>query len=195
MTDHQKTDIDDTYMGGKFLLATPAMGDPRFENAVIYICSHDRSGAMGITINKSKAGLLLSDLLDQMGIEGEVKVADTPVLNGGPVDIDRGFVLHSADYFKEESSLQLTDTLMLTSTKDILQALVKEDAPEKAMLAIGYSGWGAGQLETEIRQNAWLVVEADEAMIFNENLDEKRKRAFDKLGIAPEALSFMGGTA
>ncbi len=150
---------------------------------------------MGITINKSKSGLHLSDLLDQIGVEGQIRVADTPVLNGGPVDIDRGFVLHSADYFKEETSLKLTETLMLTSTKDILEALVKEEAPKKAMLAIGYSGWGPGQLETEISQNAWLVLDADETMIFDENLSAKREQAFDVLGISPEALSFMGGRA
>lgn len=186
---------EDIYLSGRFILATPAMGDPRFKNALIYICSHDKAGAMGLIVNKSKAGLNLSDLLEQIGIEGDVKVADTPVLNGGPVDIDRGFVLHSADYFKEETSLRLTETLSLTSTKDILLALVDENAPEKAMLAIGYSGWGAGQLESEIAQNAWLVVDVDEDIIFDENLDQKRQIAFDKLGIAPEALSFMSGSA
>jgi putative transcriptional regulator len=190
----ENTTLQD-YFGGRFLLATPAMGDPRFKDALIYICSHDRSGAMGITINKSKSGLHLSDLLDQIGVEGEIKVADTPVLNGGPVDIDRGFVLHSADYFKQESSLKLSDTLMLTSTKDILEALVQDGAPEKAMLAIGYSGWGEGQLEREVSQNAWLIVDADEAMIFEEDLSAKRDQAFEALGISPEALSFMGGTA
>lgn len=186
---------DDIYLSGRFILATPAMGDPRFKDALIYICSHDRAGAMGLIVNKSKAGLLLSDLLEQIGIEGDVNVADTPVLNGGPVDIDRGFVLHSADYFKEDTSLKLTETLSLTSTKDILQALVDETAPERAMLAIGYSGWGEGQLENEIAQNAWLVVDVDEDIIFDSNLDQKRKLAFDKLGIAPEALSFMSGSA
>jgi len=183
-------------MSGRFLLATPAMGDRRFKNALIYICSHDAEGAMGITVNKAKAGLHISDLLEQIGIEGDVKVADTPVLNGGPVDIDRGFVLHSSDYFKQETSLKLTDTLMLTSTKDVLQALVEDDlAPEKAMLAVGYSGWGAGQLEAEIRQNAWLVIDGTEAMIFDENLSAKRQQALDILGISAEALSFLGGNA
>ncbi len=190
-----ENETQDNYLSGRFLLATPAMGDPRFKDALIYVCSHDRAGAMGLIVNKSKAGLLLSDLLEQIGIEGEVMVADTPVLNGGPVDIDRGFVLHSTDYFKEETSLKLTDTLSLTSTKDILQALVEDDAPEKAMLAIGYSGWGEGQLESEIAQNAWLVVDVDEEIIFDQNLEAKRKLAFDELGISPETLSFMGGSA
>jgi len=183
------------YMAGRFLLATPAMGDPRFTNALIYICSHDEHGAMGIIVNKSKGGLLISDLLEQIGVEGDVRVADTPVLNGGPVDIDRGFVLHSSDYYKEETSLKLSDTLILTSTKDVLEALVSDEAPKKAMLAIGYCGWGEGQLESEIMQNGWLVVDADETMIFGEDLDTKRKLAFETLGVSPEALSFLGGTA
>jgi len=189
-------DTEQHYMTGRFLLATPAMGDPRFKNALIYICSHDAEGAMGIAVNKAKAGLHISDLLEQIGIEGEVKVADTPVLNGGPVDIDRGFVLHSSDYFKQDTSLKLTDTLMLTSTKDVLQALVEDDlAPEKAMLAVGYSGWGPGQLESEIRQNAWLVIDGNEAMIFDEDLSAKRQQALNILGVSAEALSFIGGNA
>lgn len=183
------------YMSGRFLLATPAMGDPRFKNTLIYVCSHDEHGAMGIIVNKSKGGLLISDLLEQIGVEGDVRVADTPVLNGGPVDIDRGFVLHSSDYYKNETSLKLSDTLTLTSTKDVLEALVSDEAPKKAMLSIGYCGWSEGQLESEIMQNGWLIVDADEAMIFGEDLDIKRQRAFDTMGISPEALSFLGGTA
>lgn len=183
------------YLAGHFLLATPSMQDPRFKKSLIYICSHDRAGAMGLIINQSKSGLYLSDLLDQIGIEGEVKVADTPVLIGGPVDIDRGFVLHSPDYFKEDTSLKLSDTLTLTSTKDILEALVSAEAPSQAMLAVGYSGWGEGQLEKEIGQNTWLVLEAEEHIIFDSNLDMKRDKAYEILGISPEMLSFHGGNA
>lgn len=183
------------YLAGHFLLATPSMQDPRFKKSLIYICSHDRAGAMGLIINQSKSGLHLSDLLDQIGIEGEVKVADTPVLIGGPVDIDRGFVLHSPDYFKEDTSLKLSDTLTLTSTKDILEALVSTEAPSQAMLAVGYSGWGEGQLEKEIGQNTWLVLEAEEHIIFDSNLDMKRDKAYEILGISPEMLSFHGGNA
>lgn len=183
------------YLAGHFLLATPSMQDPRFKKSLIYICSHDRAGAMGLIINQSKSGLHLSDLLDQIGIEGEVKVADTPVLIGGPVDIDRGFVLHSPDYFKEDTSLKLSDTLTLTSTKDILEALVSAEAPSQAMLAVGYSGWGEGQLEKEIGQNTWLVLEAEEHIIFDSNLDMKRDKAYEILGISPEMLSFHGGNA
>jgi len=193
------TDSNDLKLTGRLLIATPDMGDPRFKATVIYVCSHDASGAMGIIINKQivKAGgaLSLSDMLYNIGIEGNVQVADTPVLEGGPVDIDRGFVLHSADYFKTDTSLKLSDTLTLTSTKDVLEALVKEEAPEKAMLAVGYSGWGAGQIEREVQDNAWIVADADEALIFDTDLDGKWVKALASLGIRPEMLSRTGGSA
>ncbi len=190
---------DDMKLTGRLLIATPEMGDPRFKSAVIYICSHDSSGAMGIVINKQviKAGgaLQLSDMLSNIGIEGDVRVANTPVLEGGPVDIDRGFVLHSADYFKTETSLKLSDTLSLTSTKDVLEALVKDGAPKKAMLAVGYSGWGAGQIERELQDNAWIVADTDEAIIFDTDLGGKWVKALASLGIRPEMLSRTGGSA
>ena len=154
---------------------------------------------MGIVINKqvvkSGGALQLSDMLSNIGIEGDVRVADTPVLEGGPVDIDRGFVLHSADYFKSETSLMLSDTLSLTSTKDVLEALVKDDAPESAMLAVGYSGWSAGQIERELQDNAWIVADADEGIIFDTDLDGKWVKALASLGIRPEMLSRIGGSA
>lgn len=178
-----------------FLLATPAMRDPRFRFSVIFIVSHDKSGAMGIIINKNKAGLTISDLLEQVGIEGDVKVANTPVLNGGPVDIDRGFVLHSSDYFKEESSLIISKTLSLTSTKDVLESLVSDDHPENAMLAVGYAGWGPGQLEQEIAENSWLVTDADESLIFSDDLSNKWALVLADMGIDPGCLSQSGGEA
>jgi putative transcriptional regulator len=178
-----------------FLLATPAMGDPRFRFSVIYIVSHDRSGAMGIIVNKSKPGLFISDLLEQVGISGDVQIADTPVLNGGPVDIDRGFVLHSSDYFKPESSLIVSDTLSLTSTKDVLESLVSEEHPKQAMLAVGYAGWGPGQLEKEIAENSWLVTEADDNLVFSDDLESKWGLALSDMGVDPSCLSQSGGQA
>lgn len=189
------TDPAPMRLTGRLLIATPEMGDPRFKSAVIYICSHDESGAMGIMINKGREGRMLSDMLENIGIKGDVRVADAPVLLGGPVDIDRGFVLHSSDYFKTETSLKLSDTLHLTSTKDILEALVNDEAPEKAMLAVGYSGWGAGQIEKELQDNAWIVADGDEALIFDTNLDDKWTKALASLGIRPEMLSRSGGSA
>ena len=178
-----------------FLLATPAMRDSRFRFAVIFMVSHDRSGAMGIIVNKRKPGLFISDLLEQVGITGDVQVADTPVLNGGPVDIDRGFVLHSSDYFKPESSLIISDTLSLTSTKDMLESLVSDHHPKNAMLAVGYAGWGPGQLEKEIAENSWLVTEADESIVFSNDLDGKWASVLAEMGIDPSCLSQSGGKA
>jgi len=178
-----------------FLLATPAMRDSRFRFAVIFMVSHDRSGAMGIIVNKGKPGLFISDLLEQVGITGDVQIADTPVLNGGPVDIDRGFVLHSSDYFKPESSLIISDTLSLTSTKDVLESLVSKDHPKHAMLAVGYAGWGPGQLEKEIAENSWLVTEADESLVFSNDLDGKWASVLAEMGIDPSCLSQSGGKA
>ncbi len=189
------TDSAYVRLSGRLLIATPQMGDPRFKAAVIYICSHDRTGAMGLIINKPKDDLFLSEMLGNIGIEGEVRVADSHVLSGGPVDIDRGFVLHSADYFKSETSVKLSDTLHLTSTKDILEALVEDCSPSLAMLAIGYSGWGAGQIEEEIKDNAWIVAETDDTLIFDTDHENKWRKALASLGIKPEMLAGKGGSA
>ena len=186
---------DATNLAGMFLIALPGMGDPRFKQAVIYICSHDRAGAMGIVINKQKGPLMLSDLLEQADIEGTVTVADNPVLSGGPVDIDRGFVLHSPDYFKEDCSVKLSETLNLTATRDVMEALVSDQAPSRAVLAVGYAGWGAGQLDKEIQDNAWLVSDPDPAIIFSENDDEKWVSAVGKMGFDPAMLSGDAGRA
>lgn len=180
---------------GHYLIATPAMGDPRFHQTVILLCAHDASGAMGLIINRSKHDLVISDLLGHVGVEGHVRVADAPVLEGGPVDIDRGFVLHSADWFRDDVSLKVSESLGLTTTKDVLEALVSDSAPEQAMLAVGYAGWGPGQLESEIADNAWLIGEGDENLIFGDNLDEKWAQALDGIGISPEQLSAFGGSA
>lgn len=180
---------------GKFLIALPGMGDHRFKQAVIYICSHDEAGAMGIIINKQKGPFTLSHMLEQIGVEGTVQVADMPVLDGGPVDIDRGFVLHSPDDGLEDSGLVLTESLTLTATRDILDALTSEKAPTKAVLAVGYSGWGAGQIERELQENTWITVEADEMMIFDGDLSTKWERAIRKLGITPDMLAHKGGRA
>lgn len=171
------------------------MQDPRFERAVIFVCNHDENGAMGLVINKTKGELSLSYMLDQIGIEGDVKVADTAVLNGGPVDINRGFVLHSPDYRNAEHSMILSDTLVLTSTKDVLESLVTDKAPERAIMAVGYSGWSEGQLEDELASNAWLVVDAEESLIFSNKMADKWTAALKHIGVTPDMLSSFGGSA
>ncbi|MGB0907940.1 MAG: YqgE/AlgH family protein [Maricaulaceae bacterium] len=193
-----KIDISDQALNlaGKFLIATPNMQDPRFHRAVIYMCNHTSEGAMGLIINQTKSDIWLSEMLGTIGIDGAIQVADSPVLTGGPVDIDRGFILHSPDFISPENSNILSKSLTLTSTKDVLTALVSEtDAPEKAVLMVGYSGWSGGQLERELQQNAWLVVDGDEAMIFDSEIDTKWARALAIIGVTPAMLSTLGGTA
>lgn len=180
---------------GKLLLATPAMGDPRFAFSVIYIIGHDASGAMGFIVNKAKPDLRISDLLDQVGIKGDVNVADTLVLDGGPVDLDRGFVIHSLDYFRSETSLKVSETLGMTPTKDAMESLVSDTPPKRALMAIGYAGWSAGQLETEIADNAWIVTDSDDALIFSEDYDGKWATALCAMGISASSLSQSGGRA
>lgn len=189
-----QTDGDTFSLKGKILIATPDMRDPRFVKSVIYICAHDTDHAMGLIINKAKGTLVVSDLLEQIGIDGDVRVADTPVLAGGPVDIDRGFVLHSPDYLST-SSLCLTATLRLTATKDILESFVSDNAPSRAMLAVGYAGWGGGQIERELQDNAWIVTEGTEALIFDTDMESKWTKALAQLGVTPEILSGSGGRA
>lgn len=185
----------------KLLVATPAMLDPRFRQAVIYMCVHDAEGAMGIVINRPKrvgpAPLRLTDLLEHIGVDGAPKVADAAVLDGGPVDMERGFVLHSPDYGRPESTLPISDGLALTSTRDVLHALVTDAAPARAILAIGYAGWGGGQVEAEIAENAWIVCEPEnaEALVFASNHAEKWREALAGMGIDPAMLSAVGGRA
>ena len=188
----KETTLDLTY---KFLIALPAMGDHRFERSVIFMCHHDQKGAMGLIINKTKGDLTLSEMLPTIGIDGAVSVANSKVLDGGPVDIDRGFVLHSDDISRTPNALPLKHGLCLSSTKDALEALVSKNAPSKALLAIGYAGWGGGQIEREIQDNAWIIAESDPDIIFNEEHDAKWEQAIRSLGIDPSHLSASGGRA
>ena len=185
----------DGYLAGQFLIATPAMNDTRFRKAVIYMCVHDSEQAMGIIINRPKRDLTLSGMLPHLDVKGDVTYADSPVLFGGPVETERGFVLHSRDYFHKDGSLPLTDTLALTTSKNVLKALVSPNAPKRAVLALGYAGWDAGQLEGEIKRNSWLTAPADEDLIFAGNYKEKWALALAKLGITPALLSAESGRA
>lgn len=171
------------------------MGDPRFTQTVIFLCAHDAAGAMGLVINRPKSNLVISDLLDHVGVDGDVRVANTAVLEGGPVEMDRGFVLHSADWFRDDNSLKISDSLGLTTTKDALEALVSDTPPDRAMLAIGYAGWGPGQLEDEIASNAWLIAGGDDTLVFAGDMDAKWTQALARIGVDPAQLSAFGGTA
>lgn len=187
-------------LANQFLVAMPGMQDPRFARAVIYVCAHSEEGAMGFIINQEQQ-TSFSDILVQLGIIDEDAAIRLPdpargirVRNGGPVDRSRGFVLHSAD-FRVQSSVDLTPGLCLTATVDILRAMLTGDGPARAIMALGYSGWGAGQLETEISENAWLTFPALPDLIFDGDMDSKYDRILTRFGVNPAFLSPAAGHA
>jgi putative transcriptional regulator len=173
----------------------PGMPDPRVARSVIYLCAHSADGAMGIIVNKKARKVTFNDLIVQLKLaEGESAIRVAPgasklqVLKGGPVDIQRGFVLHSPDYHSSDATLAVDDDVSLTATIDVLRAIVEGGGPDRAVLALGYAGWSPGQLETEIQNNGWLTCPADPDILFDENLDAKYTRALAKLGIDPAML-------
>ncbi len=187
---------DTDFLSGRLLIAMPGIGDPRFERSVVFLCAHDEEHAIGLAVNRPVGGLTLEDLFEKIGVERPIRrVADEPVLVGGPVERERGFVLHTDDYLCEGVSMEVGHGLALTTTKDALQALTRETAPRKAFLALGYAGWGPGQLEQEVRESVWLVCDADETLLFGEDHEHKWAHALRKLGISPAMLAMEGGRA
>lgn len=175
---------------GQLLIAMPAMTDRRFQRSVIYICAHSSEGAMGLIINQRANHITAPDLLERLGIsarssDDEInnEIFSLPIQVGGPVETGRGFVLHSSDYFSEDSTLSIEEDVCLTATIDILKAIAKGKGPARALLALGYAGWSPGQLETEIQANGWLHCPADADLIFDEDLENKYSRALAKIGI------------
>ena len=190
--DTPKTEIDLT---GKILIAMPGIGDTRFSNAVILICAHAEDFAMGMVINKPISGVNLPELLEQMKIKTNIALPDMDVLDGGPVGRDRGFVLHSDDFNCDEATMHVREDLCLTATRDALHAIASAQPPQKAVLALGYSGWGAGQIEMELSENVWLVSDCDPKLIYEQNHEDKWHYALDQLGISPAFLQIDGGHA
>ncbi len=182
------------YMSGQLLIAMPSMADPRFARTVIYLCAHSDQGAMGLVINKPMPQITFVDLLEQLEIETEGTVEDQVVNFGGPVESGRGFVLHSGD-FQREGTMMVDDTVGLTATVDILRAIATGDGPERHLLALGYAGWGPGQLDSEIQANGWLHAPADDAILFDHDLSTKWERSIAKLGVTPAMLSGDAGHA
>ena len=186
---------------GQFLLAMPNMGDERFHRSVIYMCAHSEEGAMGFIINQVQP-LGFSDILVQLGILNEEdaihlspETRDIMVRNGGPVDKSRGFVLHSEDYFAE-SSHAVEDGICITATVDILRAISRGSGPRNSLMALGYSGWGAGQLEDEIAANGWLTCPVnDPDLLFNPDVETLYDKVLASMGINPVHLSDVAGHA
>lgn len=179
---------------GQVLLAMPAMSDPRFERAVIYMCAHNDDGAMGIVINKPFDSINFRELLGELDIPTTAAAENIPVHFGGPVENQSGFVLHSKEYSQPETLL-VDDRVGLTATVRVLRDLASGDGPERSILALGYAGWGPGQLESEIQQNAWLTVPAREEFLFEIANDEKWERAFNSIGVDLSVLSGSSGRA
>jgi putative transcriptional regulator len=193
---------DANYLDGQMLIAMPGIGDPRFDRTVIFLCVHSPDGAMGLVVNKAAEQLTFPELLQRLDLvpQGEriklpPQVHAMKVQIGGPVETGRGFVLHTSDYHAADSTLPIDEGLGLTATLDVLRAIAAGKGPRQALLALGYAGWGPGQLEQEIQHNGWLNCETDEALLFDANLEAKYELALRKLGIDPSMLTSYSGHA
>lgn len=190
------------FLDGKLLIAMPGIGDPRFERSVIFMCAHSAEGAMGIVINKVAPNITFPDLLarlDLFPVDSQIKlpkdVFSKPVQFGGPVETGRGFVLHTTDYYSADTTLPISERVGLTATLDVLRAIARGQGPQQSLLALGYAGWGPGQLEGEIQRNGWLHCDADENLLFQVDNEEKYLAAFRKIGIDPRMLASDAGHA
>jgi len=200
--DRIETGVHNGYFDGQLLVAMPGMADSRFARSVVYMCAHSEEGAMGIIVNRAASKVNFSELLVQLeviapdeAIRLPAQAGSVQVLKGGPVETGRGFVLHSNDFFIDNSTLPIDAGISLTATIDILRAIAKGSGPDRAVLALGYAGWSPGQLETEMQHNGWLTCPADSSIIFDTALESKYDRALRKLGIDPGRLSAESGHA
>jgi putative transcriptional regulator len=182
-------------LAGKLLIAMPGMGDMRFDQSVIFMCAHSDEGAMGLIINKPAQDVVLGDVLGQLDIDVSQTVQQLTVHIGGPVETARGFVLHSRDYESNLQTLKVDDDFGMTCTLDVLEDIGKASGPARSQLMLGYAGWGAGQLEGEIRHNGWLVCEASPELVFEVDDDVKWSKALNSIGVNPLTLSSMAGRA
>lgn len=182
-------------LSGRLLIAMPSMGDPRFERTVIYMCSHSEDGAMGLVVNRRADGVSFRDLMEQLDIEIGPQSQGGDIHFGGPVEMGRGFVLHSGDFHVEDATMRVDADVSLTATLDVLRAMARGEGPRRAMIALGYSGWAPNQLEAELQNNGWLTCDADEEILFSRDDGAKWEKALAKIGVAPSMLSGVGGSA
>ena len=187
-------DSDGTYLTGHLLIAMPGMQDPRFDHTVVCLCAHSGDGAMGLVLNRPLSGLSFDDLLRQLKVEPVPPQRRMRMLDGGPVENSRGFVLHSDDW-STEGSLPVMPGLTLTASIDVLKAIAGGEGPKGGVLALGYAGWAPGQLEDEIQRNAWLNVTADAGLVFREDTAGTWEAALAKLRVDPALLSGTAGRA
>ena len=188
--------FEDPALNGRILIAMPHMQDERFRRSVVYVCFHNAEGAFGLVINKPMQRLTFPGLLQQLSITPAPDAPlEQPILLGGPVATGRGFVLHSSDYASESATLRISEDISLTGTMDALKAMTARQPPRRALFALGYAGWGAGQLESEIQANGWLHGDADPELIFDFDLESKYDRALSGLGMDIASLSGLSGSA
>ena len=199
-----RLNIQSSDLTGKLLIAMPSMGDPRFAASVIYILAHNEDGTMGLVVNKPLSEVSFSDILGQLNISCANPVDDMGIFYGGPVEPGRGFVLHSGEYRRLQGaaardkgggSIEVNEQFSMTSTVDVLEDLALGTGPKQALVMLGYSGWGAGQLEAELAQNAWLTCDATPELVFGTAQEAKWQAAVESLGIDPRMLSATGGRA
>lgn len=198
----RKGPLDRPYLDGQLLVAMPGMPDSRFARSVIYICAHSDEGAMGIVLNQKASKISFPELLVQLDVIKEDQAISLPsqvggvqVLRGGPVETGRGFVLHSNEYAIDNSTLEIAKGVSLTATIDILRAIANGSGPDRALLALGYASWSAGQLESEISGNGWLTAPAEASLIFDDVHESKYARALRGIGVDPAFLSSQAGHA
>lgn len=182
-------------LSGRVLIAMPGIGDPRFERTVIYLCSHSAEGSMGLVVNRRADSVTIEQLMGQLDIAIGPAMPPATVHFGGPVEMGRGFVLHSGDFHIDEATLRVDPQISLTATLDILRAMAEGRGPRRTLVALGYAGWAPSQLEQELQRNGWLTCDPDEDLIFSPDDGTKWERALAKLGIHPSLLSATGGSA
>ncbi len=187
-------DETEGYLTGHILIAMPGMRDTRFQRSVVYVCAHNEEGAMGLVVNKLIDSLTFDELLQQLGIENPQPGQKIDVHFGGPVESGRGFVLHSAEY-QQDSTLQVDERIAMTATLDILRDIAAGEGPKRHLFALGYAGWGPGQLDSELQANGWLTADANETLVFSAELSDKWDAAIKALGIDPSFLVIDAGHA
>lgn len=195
MSNEISSEPAENFLEGKLLIAMPGMPDPRFEKSVIFMCAHSAKGAMGLIINKPIDGLSFRELMEKFEIAVTTDGPDTPIMFGGPVNMGRGFVLHSADYGPDDATVPITDGISLTATTDILAAISNGSGPKHSLLALGYAGWSPGQIESEILANGWIHCDCNAALIFGTQHDSIWETAIATLGADISGLSTEAGRA
>lgn len=190
-----KTSLIGTYLTGQYLIAMPSMADTRFHQSVIYLCTHDEERTMGIVINKPNTHVSLNDVLEQFPVDCPEDIGQTVVYSGGPIEVSRGLILHTDDYFNDRTSLSVADGVALTASIDILRAIADHAGPREFLFSLGYAGWGQRQLEAEIAENVWLTTEGDPDLMFKVPPERRWETAIHSLGIEVGLLSSEFGHA